>query len=149
MVPVSVAKSVRVVLTCRLDPCSTVSPSHATYQGLLAHPEFLHFTREGAAEGRTRVVESAGCILRFAIVTEVDDGDVELEDLFIDPPWHRRRVARSLVVDAVEACGGRGVAACGLSANPQALAVYRAVGFIGGDAVATELGAGLRLHLDV
>ena len=116
---------------------------------LLTHPEFLHFTGEGVPEGRTRVAEAAGWIVGFATVTEVDGGDVELEDLFVDPPWHRRGVARSLVVDAVEALRGSGRRRLWVVGNPQALAFYRAVGFIGGDAVATELGAGLRLHLDV
>lgn len=116
---------------------------------LLAHPEFLHFTGEGVSEARTRVAEAAGRIMGFATVTEVDGGDVELEDLFVDPPRHRRGVARSLVVDAVEALGESGHRRLWVVGNPQALAFYRAVGFIGGHTVATELGAGLRLHLDV
>ena len=122
---------------------------------LLAHPEFLHFTGEGVAEGRTRVAESGreggGGVLGFATVAEVDDGDgdVELEDLFVDPRWHRRGVARSLVVDAVEGLRESGRRRLWVDGNPEALAFYRAVGFIGGDAVATELGAGLRLHVDV
>jgi GNAT superfamily N-acetyltransferase len=118
---------------------------------LRAHPEFLHFTGEAVAEGRTRVAVSSrtGGILGFATVAEGDDGDVELEDLFVDPRWHRSGVARSLVVDTVEGLRESGCHRLWVVGNRQALAFYRAVGFIGGDAVATELGEGLRLHLDV
>ena len=118
---------------------------------LLAHPEFLQFTGDGVAEGRTRVAESSqqGGILGFATVADSDDDDAELEDLFVDPHWHRRGVARSLVVDAVEALRKSGRRRLYVVGNPTALPFYRAVGFIGGDAVATELGAGLRLHLDL
>lgn len=120
---------------------------------LLAHPEFLHFTGEGVAEGRTRVAEGrppgADGILGFATVADGDDGDAELEDLFVDPRWHRRGVAQRLIADAVEALRETGRHRLWVVGNPRALAFYRAVGFMGGDAVATELGAGPRLHLDL
>lgn len=120
---------------------------------LLAHPEFLHFTGSGVATGRTRVaeggVQGAGRILGFATVADVGAGDGELEDLFVDPLWHRRGIARRLLRDAVEALRESGPRRLWVVGNPQALAFYRAVGFTGGESVPTELGAGLRLHLDV
>lgn len=120
---------------------------------LLAHPELLHFTGEGVAAGRTRVAEGgpagAGGILGFATVTGGEGEDGELEDLFVDPRWHRRGVARRLVLDAVEAMRESGRHRLWVAGNPHALAFYRAVGFRGGDSVATEHGAGPRLHLDV
>lgn len=120
---------------------------------LQAHPEFLHFSGDGVAHGRTRVArwgtQGEGRILGFATVAGVDDGDRELEDLFVDPQWHRRGVAVRLIGDAVEALRESGVHRLWVVGNPEALAFYRAVGFTGGDSVDTELGAGLRLHLDV
>ena len=120
---------------------------------LLAHPEFLYFTGDGVAAGRTRVAEGGaqgeGRILGFATVADIDAGDGELEDLFVDPQWHRRGIAHRLLRDAVEALRESGRRRLWVVGNPQALAFYRAVGFTGGESVATELGAGLRLHLDV
>ncbi|GAA4413655.1 hypothetical protein GCM10023168_36610 [Fodinibacter luteus] len=120
---------------------------------LLAHPEFLDFTGDGVAAGRTRVAEGdaqgVGRILGFATVADVDAGDGELEDLFVDPQWHRRGIADRLLRDAVEALRESGRRRLWVVGNPQALAFYRAVGFTGGESVATELGVGLRLHLDV
>ena len=130
---------------------SLASPGDAPL--LLAHPEHLEFPGEGVADGRTRVAERSseggGRILGFATVTERDDGDAELEDLFVDPPWHRHGVGRRLVADAVAGLRGSGRRRLWVVANGDAVAFYRAVGFTGGELVATELGAALRLHLDL
>ena len=72
---------------------------------LLARPEFLQFAGEGVFAGRTRVaVAGLGgveTILGFATVTAGDVGEPELDDLFVDPRWQRRGVARRLIEDAV------------------------------------------------
>ena len=116
---------------------------------LQARPDLLRFSGEGAAEGRTRVAEGAGGILGFATLAEVDDRDGELEDLFVDPRWHRRGVARTLVMDAVEALRASGRRRLWVVGNRHALACYRAVGFVGDDSPATDPDAGPRLHLDL
>ena len=120
---------------------------------LLARPEFLQFAGEGVVQGRTRVAvtgaEGRGAILGFATVTVGDDGEPELEDAFVDPRWQRRGVARRLIEDAVRAVHTSGHQRLWVTANPHAAAFYRAVGFVGSEQVATELGAGLRLHLDI
>lgn len=85
----------------------------------------------------------------FATVADVDDNDGELEDLFVDPQWHRRGIAQWLIRDAVGALGQSGRHRLWVVGNPQALAFYRAVGFLGDDPAVTELGTGLCLHLDV
>ncbi len=120
---------------------------------LLDRPEFLHFVGGGVAEGHTRVAvggaEAAGPILGFATVTLGEVGEPELEDLFVDPQWHRRGVARRLIEDATETVRGSGHRRLWVTGNPHASAFYAAVGFVGSERVATELGPGERLHLDV
>jgi ribosomal protein S18 acetylase RimI-like enzyme len=116
---------------------------------LLAHPEFLYFIGDGVAAGHTRVAEGEGRILGFATIADIGPDDGELEDLFVDPQWHRRGIAQRLLLDAVEALRASGRRRFWVVGNPQALAYYRAVGFTGTESVPTELGAGLRLHLDV
>jgi GNAT superfamily N-acetyltransferase len=120
---------------------------------LLARPEFLVFAGDGIAAGRTRVAvagaQAPGRVVGFATVSLDDDGGPDLEDLFVDPGWRRRGVARQLVLDIARAARGVGYQRLSVTGNPHALDFYRAAGFVEIDHVATELGAGLRLHLDL
>jgi GNAT superfamily N-acetyltransferase len=120
---------------------------------LLARPEFLHFAGEGVLEGRTRValasLEGVDTILGFVTVTVPDRGEPELDDLFVDPQWHRRGIARRLIQDAVQTVRKAGRQRLWVTGNPHAFDFYAAVGFVGSERVATELGPGLRLHLEV
>jgi GNAT superfamily N-acetyltransferase len=120
---------------------------------LRAHPEYLVFSGEGIAAGRTRVAVAGprreGQLVGFATVVVDPDGGLELEDLFVDPAWHRRGVARRLVADIVSTARAAGHRQLSVIGNPHALAFYRAVGFVEVGPVATTLGAGLRLRLDL
>lgn len=120
---------------------------------LLARPELLVLAGEGVAEGRTRVAvpgrDPRAPVLGFATSAVAADGEPELEDLFVDPRWQRRGIARLLVLDAARSVRETGHRRLWVTGNPHALGFYRAVGFLGDDAVATLLGEGLRLHLDV
>jgi GNAT superfamily N-acetyltransferase len=120
---------------------------------LLAHPEHLVFKGDGIADGLTRLAESgpgvAGTVLGFATVVPDRDGGVELDDLFVDPEFQRRGVARALIADAVEAAKAAGYRRLSVIANPHASAFYEAVGFVAGDLVTTQLGAGTRMHREL
>ena len=120
---------------------------------LLAHPEYLVFTGDGIADGRTRVATSAAeekdWIRGFATVAVDPDGGLELEDLFVDPRWRRRGIARELVLDLVTAARQGGHQRLCVTGNPHALCFYRSVGFVEDGPAATELGRGTRLHLDL
>jgi ribosomal protein S18 acetylase RimI-like enzyme len=117
---------------------------------LLANPAHLVFAGSGIAEGRTRVALATveGGVLGFATVATGEDGVLELDDLFVDPPWQRRGIARRLVLDSVERARESGHATLSVTANPHALAFYRSVGFVEVGRVVTELGTGLRMRLD-
>jgi GNAT superfamily N-acetyltransferase len=120
---------------------------------LLAHPEHLVFTGDGIADGLTRLAESrlgvAGTVVGFATVVPGLDGGLELDDLFVDPEYQRRGVARALIADAVESAKAAGYPRLSVIANPHASAFYSAVGFVAGDLVATPLGAGMRMHREL
>jgi GNAT superfamily N-acetyltransferase len=119
---------------------------------LLARPEFLDFAGDGIAAGRTRVAVAGphhdGRVVGFVTVTGGDDG-LELEDLFVDPDWRRRGVATALVRDVVRTARQSGHRQLWVTGNPHALDFYRAVGFVETGRVATELGAGRRMCLDL
>jgi GNAT superfamily N-acetyltransferase len=86
---------------------------------LLAHPEYLILGPEGLAEGRTYVAEVDGSVAGFATWAETD-GTTELEDLFVDPGWRRRRVAAALLSHIVDVLRARGVEYLEMTANPHA-----------------------------
>jgi GNAT superfamily N-acetyltransferase len=112
---------------------------------LLARPEFLVFAGDGIADGRTLAALAGGRVVGFATVT---DGP-ELEDLFVDPGWRRRGVARDLVRRVVSDARESGHRRLWVTGNPHALAFYLAVGFVEVAEVSTELGTGLRMSLDL
>jgi GNAT superfamily N-acetyltransferase len=119
---------------------------------LLARPEFLVFAGEGIAAGRTRVAVAGPRadrrVVGFVTLAMGEDGP-ELEDLFVDPGWRRRGIARRLVRDVVGTVRQAGHRYLWVTGNPHALEFYLAVGFIETGRVATELGTGLRMYLDL
>jgi GNAT superfamily N-acetyltransferase len=119
---------------------------------LLARPEFLEFAGDGVAEDRTQVAvagsEPQGRIVGFVTVVMGEDGP-ELEDLFVDPDWRRRGVARRMVLDVVKAARQTGHRRLWVTGNSHAMDFYVAVGFVEVGRVATELGTGLRMCLNL
>ena len=115
---------------------------------LLAHPEYLILGPEGLAEGRTYVAEEDGSLAGFATWAEAG-GTVELEDLFVDPGYMRRGIATALVGRIAEVLRARGVQRLEVTANPDALGFYRAVGFTGCGVAETDFGAAPRMVLAI
>ena len=113
---------------------------------LLAHPEYLILGPEGLAEGRTYVAEENGVVVGFATWADTE-GAVELEDLFVDPAWMRRGIATALVNRIVDVLGAKGVERLDVTANPDALGFYRAVGFTDCGVTETAFGSATRMHL--
>ena len=113
---------------------------------LLAHPEYLILGPEGLAEGRTHVAEQDGSVVGFATWVETA-GTVELEDLFVDPDYRRRGIASALVSRIAEVLREQGAECLEVTANPHALAFYRAAGFIECGTAETDFGAAPRMVL--
>ncbi|MCV2396254.1 GNAT family N-acetyltransferase [Actinotalea sp. M2MS4P-6] len=120
---------------------------------LLARPEYLAFTGDGIAAGRTRLAhagpDETGRVLGFATASPVSESELELDDLFVDPPFQRRGVARRLVVDAARSGAAAGFRRILVTANPHARSFYLAAGFVDGQGVTTPLGEGRRMRLDL
>ena len=115
---------------------------------LLANPEVLVFEGGSIREGRTRVAVEDGRLVGFATTTLV--GEIaELDDLFVDPDWMRRGVARALVLDAAAVAGAAGSNRIEVTANGHALSFYSAVGFVADGVVTTQFAPGTRMHLDI
>jgi GNAT superfamily N-acetyltransferase len=119
---------------------------------LLARPEYLVFAGDGVADGRTRVAAAGpgadGRVVGFVTVVPGADGP-ELDDLFVDPDWRRRGVARRLVRDVANTARQAGHRRLWVTGNPHALGFYLAVGFVETGRIDTEMGTGLRMYLDL
>ena len=115
---------------------------------LLAHPEYLILRPGGLAEGRTHVAEEDGSVVGFATWAETAD-IVELEDLFVDPDYMRRGIATALVGRIAQVLRARGVERLEVTANPDALEFYRAVGFTGCGVAETDFGPAPRMVLAI
>jgi GNAT superfamily N-acetyltransferase len=113
---------------------------------LLAHPEHLVLEPDGLAEGRTHVAEEKAVVVGFATWAETDDG-MELEDLFVDPDWMRRGIATALVTRIVDVLRSRGADTLEVTASPDALAFYRAAGFVDIGVTQTTFGSAPQLQL--
>jgi predicted N-acetyltransferase YhbS len=113
---------------------------------LLAHPEVLEWSPDPTL--RTRVAVDGDTAVGFAS-TVPTGAALELEDLFVDPPRMRQGVARRLVADVLVHARAAGVEAVEVSANPDAMAFYTAVGFRPIGTAETRFGPAPRLILTV
>jgi len=116
--------------------------------GLLARPEFLEVSDLAVREGRTRVAVAGDRVAGFATWLAAAD-IVEVEDLFVDPDWMRQGIGTALVLDLIEIARDAGARRAEVTGNQHALAFYQSVGFTVDREVATLLGSGLRMHLDL
>jgi GNAT superfamily N-acetyltransferase len=125
---------------------------------LLAHPEYLVMGPEGLSDGRTYVAEENGAVVGFVTWAEpggaaepdhtaVPGRTAELADLFVDPPWMRRGIATALVNRIADVLRAQGAERLELTASPDALGFYRAVGFIDGGVAETAFGSAPRMLL--
>ena len=120
---------------------------------LLARPEFLVFTGDGIAEGRTRVAvavsDGGDRVMGFATLAPGPEGQPDLEDLFVDPECRRRGIARRLIEDVASTARRAGHDSITVTGNEHALDFYLAVGFVQIGQAETELGPAPRLRLDL
>ena len=99
-------------------------------EALLAHPDAIELPLEQITDGRTVVAENAGTLLGFAVVLRRDDGDAELDGLFVEPTQWRQGIGRALVEQAERIAARDGAANLWVIANTRALDFYGACGFV-------------------
>jgi ribosomal protein S18 acetylase RimI-like enzyme len=116
-------------------------------QALLDNPDYLELPAGPVLAGRSRVAERApGDVVGFATVERTSTA-AELVDLFVDPDFMRRGVARALITDAITELAKHRIRNLDVTANGHALAFYAAMGFEVVDTIATPLGSGVRMRL--
>jgi GNAT superfamily N-acetyltransferase len=96
---------------------------------LLAHPDAIELPLEQIESGGVFVAEVAGSVLGFAAILPREDGDFELDALFVEPSAWRQGVGRALVQHCAAAAGAAGAESLHVIGNPHAESFYTACGF--------------------
>ena len=95
------------------------------------------------------MAEWNGTIVGFAAVEPREDGDSELDALFVEPNMQRRGIARSLVQYCAEVARTRNSAALCVVGNPHAKDFYTACGFDVIGTAETRFGIALLMRMMV
>jgi GNAT superfamily N-acetyltransferase len=110
---------------------------------LLEHPDAIDLPADQIAGGHVFVWMEAGEVWGFAVVLPREDGDAELDGLFVEPEGWGRAIGRRLVEHASEVTRQRGGRALNVVANKRALGFYLKCGFQVLGEVATRFSTGV------
>jgi GNAT superfamily N-acetyltransferase len=113
---------------------------------LLAHPDAIAIPAEQIDGGRLFVSECEGVIVGFAAVEPREDGESELDALFVDPHMQRRGIGRALIDYCAEFSRKQGSAALHVVGNPHAKNFYEECGFELIGTTETRFGPGLLMR---
>jgi len=116
---------------------------------LLAHPDAIEVPAEQIAGGRVFVSECDGVIVGFAALEPREDGQSELDGLFVDPHMQRHGIARSLIEHCVAIIREQGSTALHVVGNPHAEKFYSACGFEVIGTTETRFGPGILMRKPV
>jgi N-acetylglutamate synthase-like GNAT family acetyltransferase len=116
---------------------------------LLTHPDAIELPAKQIAEGDVFVSERDGAIVGFAALLPREDGDAELDALFVDPATRRCGVGRSLVEHCMQIARAQGAGALCVIGNPHAYEFYSACGFDVVGTTETRFGSGLLMRMQL
>lgn len=112
-----------------------------TYRAdILSHPDVIHIPLKQFEQQRIRVAESSGAIVGFIALLVPELGVSELDGLFVDPDRWRQGIGFALVRDACDTARAERAHAIHVVANPDAVAFYRACGFVTVGETQTQFG---------
>ncbi len=98
-------------------------------EALLAHPEAIELPLAQIEAGQVTVAEANGRVLGFSVVLPREDGDAELDGLFVEPKGWGQGVGRGLVEHGAKQARGAGAKALHVIASPRAEGFYARCGF--------------------
>lgn len=111
-------------------------------EALLGNLYVIELPIEQIERRQVFVIEKASSILGFAVLLPREDGNVELDGLFVEPDVWRRGYGRGLVDYCVQVARSQGASAMHVSANPHAESFYNACGFEMIGTTQTQFGVG-------
>jgi N-acetylglutamate synthase-like GNAT family acetyltransferase len=112
-------------------------------EALLANPDAIELPLEQIEAGGVFVAEEDGIVAGFAAIVPREDGDSELDALFVEPAAWRQGVGRVLLEYCCAAARSAGAAALHVVGNPHAEGFYCACGFSIFGTRQTRFGVGL------
>lgn len=115
-------------------------------QALLDHPDAIELPMEQITGGCAVVADQQGEIVGFAVVLRRDDGDAELNGLFVEPSQWRQGIGRALVEQTEAMALANGAGNLWVIANSRALDFYNSCGFLPIGEVPTRFRPGLRMR---
>jgi N-acetylglutamate synthase-like GNAT family acetyltransferase len=116
---------------------------------LLAHPDAIELPLSQIESGFVFVAERDGVVAGFSAVLPRDDGQMELDALFVEPSMWRQGIGKVLLDRCVEAARAHGAVALHVVGNPHAEGFYRSCGFEHIGTTQTRFGAGLSFRMTV
>ncbi len=115
-------------------------------EALERHPDAIDLPVQQIAAGGVFVAEDSGTLVGFSAILPREDGDTELDALFVEPGIQRRGVGRLLVEHCAKAARLAGSSALHVVGNPHAKQFYLACGFDIVGTFQTRFGPGLLLR---
>ena len=116
---------------------------------LLANPDAIELPLQQIEAGRVFVAEVSGLIKGFAALLPRQDGNSELDALFVEPDFWRQGIGRVLVEHCCLAAKILGASAIHVVGNPHAEGFYGACGFKTLGTEQTRFGVGLLMKRDL
>ena len=123
--------------------------NEADRENLLAHPDAVELPVAHIDAGRVFVAECDGSILGFSVVLSRDDGDAELDGLFVEPSRWRSGIGRRLLDAAAAFARAAGASALHVIGNPHSIGFYHICGFELLGETETRFGTGLIMRKDL
>ena len=121
----------------------------ADREALLAYPEVIELPPQQIEAGGVFVAEVAGVIDGYAAVCLREDGELELDALFVEPDAWRQGIGNALVEHACHLAKGLGAKSIHVIGNPHAEGFYLSCGFKLLGTQAMRFGIGLLLKRDL
>jgi N-acetylglutamate synthase-like GNAT family acetyltransferase len=132
--------SERLALEALQARASLANPSDR--EAILANPDAIDLPQAQIDDCQVYVAEIAGSIQGFAALLPREDGNAELDALFVDPGTWRQGIGRKLIDRCVAVARLQGAAAIHVVGNPHAEGFYRACGFELVGTTTTRFGVG-------
>tara|TARA_R110002020_G_scaffold299975_1_gene515668 strand:- start:1463 stop:1933 length:471 start_codon:yes stop_codon:yes gene_type:complete len=114
---------------------------------LLEHPDAIDLPLQQLIDGCVLVAEVRGDAAGFAAVLRRDDGEMELDGLFVEPDLWRCGIGRALVGRSSVLARQAGAKTLTVLGNRHAEAFYLSCGFTATGIEKTRFGEGLRMDL--
>jgi GNAT superfamily N-acetyltransferase len=96
---------------------------------LLRHPDAIDLPADQIAAGGVFVLEQEGAIVGFSAILPREDGDTELDALFVEPQIQRQGIGRKLIEHCAAVARSAGSRALHVIGNEHAREFYLSCGF--------------------